>query len=530
MAVIGTLDWPNRDIVADNLGAAAADDLAAIFQRSDEELILPNGGSPGSISNPQDLASSAAGVRLWAAIRLAEIRDHRAVEPLIGYLMVPSWMVSVYGDRAVEALLKTGDPRAWESLLAIIENSPGFSENMVLTGRLLQTCKDPRALPALILAYHDLTGRQPENTLPPAECDPELYRAAIVSFGPAARPALLEAARRMASFAPEGSTTIADSADAQTLLAMVRGQPTAPDENEKLETLKTIREMSPDLDIVVANLDGMAMLSPLGWPPDTRAIEPFRALLAKLPPRPAEPIVWRGHTAAEAWYIYTPEGVMMSSGIPMHPQPQMTQANHSIAVARLLVTRMLLALGDAEAVGPALAADPGLQEEARSLPRLSQCTARLGPAAMPALEAALSDPSWSVRAEAAQVLVMMDDPNALAALRRTFDIQDTAYVRQFLDIFKNMDDHKAPVTTLLALAEEHKHRYVRQEAIRQLGKVKDPRVLPAFRRIAAGDVCRSVRTLAWDYIEQWTTDRRPDTLPAFWQNEIDPFSEGLTDE
>jgi hypothetical protein len=49
-----------------------------------------------------------------------------------------------------------------------------------------------------------------------------------------------------------------------------------------------------------------------------------------------------------------------------------------------------------------------------------------------------------------------------------------------------------------------------------LSKNRDPRVIPALRRAAAGDVCPSVRAAAWQALEDLTAEDRPQTVPPRW--------------
>jgi hypothetical protein len=54
---------------------------------------------------------------------------------------------------------------------------------------------------------------------------------------------------------------------------------------------------------------------------------------------------------------------------------------------------------------------------------------------------------------------------------------------------------------------------VRGAAAADLSENRDPRVIPALRRVAAGDICTSVRAAAWQALEDLTGEDRPATVP-----------------
>jgi HEAT repeat protein len=159
----------------------------------------------------------------------------------------------------------------------------------------------------------------------------------------------------------------------------------------------------------------------------------------------------------------------------------------------------------------------------------------MGKAAVEPLQKALSHPSQLVRVEAANLLFLTDGPEALAALRTTFSMQETGFVNGFVfgfgqDFSLRAKEAAKRTEPLLEILASHKDRAVRCAAAEDLSENRDPRVIPALRRAAAGDICPSVREGAWEAIEELTGEERPATVPPQWLNEENPLERLLGDE
>ena len=268
----------------------------------------------------------------------------------------------------------------------------------------------------------------------------------------------------------------------------------------------------------------LAAVNALGYLRDKRAIGPLRALLAeKAPPEEGE----EGDGTA----------------------PHTSDAGE----LRTVTLQALIRIGDPDAIVPALEEALG---EGRSA--WGHCVSsmgadwednlalipRMGPAAVEPLQKALSHPWEFVRAEAASLLFITDGPEALAALRTTFSIQETCYVHHLIYNFYNFCGEEGAKRTellpqvlsglrgevtakrtepLLEIFATHRDREVRRAAAEVLSKNRDPRVIPALRRAAAGDISPSVRAAAWQTLEDLTGEDRPATVSPPWLDAYNPL-------
>ena len=130
-----------------NLGAPALLDLMAAFRDKDLREYALSGlvkmGSPAVDALAAAMKDPDADVRWQAANALGDIKDTRAVEPLIEALQVKDlqW-------HAALSLGKIKDPRAVEPLIAALnDKDPEFREQVALS---LGDIKDPRAVAPLI--------------------------------------------------------------------------------------------------------------------------------------------------------------------------------------------------------------------------------------------------------------------------------------------------------------------------------------------------------------------------------------------
>jgi HEAT repeat protein len=116
------------------------------------------------------------------------------------------------------------------------------------------------------------------------------------------------------------------------------------------------------------------------------------------------------------------------------------------------------------------------------------------PSAVPAIILQLKDKQWHVRSQAALVLGKLKDPRAIQALISALGDEEKE-VRDFaVESILKMGRSATPA--LIRLLEEGS-AFLRADAAYLLGKISDPKALPALRK-AMKDKIHSVRDAAAD--------------------------------
>jgi HEAT repeat protein len=135
-----------------NLGAPALQDLMAAFRDKDLREYANSGlvkmGSPAVDALAAAMKDPDPDVRWNAANALGDIKDARAVEPLIEALQVKDLQF-----HAARSLGEIKDPRAVEPLIAALKNND--SEFREQAAQSLGLLKDPRAVEPLIAILKD---------------------------------------------------------------------------------------------------------------------------------------------------------------------------------------------------------------------------------------------------------------------------------------------------------------------------------------------------------------------------------------
>jgi HEAT repeat protein len=422
-----------------------------------------------------------------AACLLAKMGDKRALEPLI---QIAQHTLDYSSAEVIVSLGALGDPRAVPPLLGVLDGSVGrgplglpHAYEADLAASALAQLKDARAIPGLV----DACREWPDSTA---------VRAAVVSFGAQAVEPLLKSLRDefISVYGPiRALSEIGDRRAVEPLRAMLKGD--LPFGREEAAVALVKLGDSQAIEVAFNALRDpdtrLAAVNALGYLRDKRAIGPLRALLAEKAPREDE-----------------------KKGDETAPD---TSDRGELRKATL---RALISIGDPDAIVPAL--EEGIRNSLRTWCMSEEITwadmhphiPRMGAAALGPLQKALSHPSVSVRAEAASLLFLMDGPEALAALRTTFSMQQTGFVNNFP--IRGDEGVAKRTEPLLEILASHKDREVRRVAAEALSKNRDPRVIPALRRAAAGDICPSVRAAAWKALEDLTGEDRPETLPPRW--------------
>lgn len=436
--------------------------------------------------------------RQRAAYCLAKTGDKRAWGPLIEQLKKDEGCLDA--GEAIEAIKAMGGPRAVPALIDLLNRTATGEFRLFdtpnahwvdLAALALAEQKDVRAIPDLVLTCE----AWPDSTA---------VRAALVSFGPAAVEPLLKTLQDGQSV--EGPIRALAEIGDRRALEPLRGILKGDDPVSRLEGAAALVRLgdSQAIEAVLAALLGqetrLAGVKALGYLKDKRAIEPLREIFSKIPP-PKEGRAQVGFFGSE-------------------PDPNETPRNAVLAA--------LLRIGDPQAVEQALNAH-GYLQSTEAGQELFRIIAKMGPAAVPPLEKALSHPNLDFRASAAALLFLIDDPKVLAALRTTFSMQDIMFVRNFWPALWR-DEGWTRTEPLLEILASHKDLELRREAIRWLMMNRDPRVIPALRRAAASDICPSVREAAWEAIEELTGEERPATVPPQWLDEENPLERLLGDK
>jgi HEAT repeat protein len=412
--------------------------------------------------------------RQEAACQLARMGDKRALEPLME--MVKLWGKYVPYDVIVR-LGALGDPRAVPPLLGVLDSSATGD----LAASALAQLKDARAIPGLV----DFCREWPDSTA---------VRVALVSFGAQAVEPLLTQLRDggRAEGPIRALGEIGDRRAVEPLRAMLKGE----DPVGRVEAAVALVKLgdSQALEVAFEALRDpntrLEAVNALGNLRDKRAIGPLRAFLAEMAP-PEQGEEKGDETALDT----TGEGELRTATV---------QALISIGDPDAIVPAMELALGDGHG-----------QWGIDMRNTIEVLVPQMGVAAVGPLQKALSHPWECVRAEAASLLFLMDSPEGLAALRTTFSIQETSFVYRFVCSFRSEEGAKR-TEPLLEILASHMDREARCAAAEALSRNRDPRVIPALRRAAAGDICPSVRVAAWKALENLTGEDRPPTVPPRW--------------
>jgi HEAT repeat protein len=494
VALVAALGDPDEEVAAWAARAllrvkdpVAIDGLVAAVSHPSAEVRRWVGEALANFDGPKVADALAALLkqpenRNRAACLLAKMRDKRALEPLIEHLSKEAKWPDFGND--IEALAALGDPRAVPPLLGVLDNSIGpdplhgpHPYAVDLAASVLAQLKDARAIPGLVDACREL----PYSTA---------VRAAVVSLGAQAVEPLLKSLRD--ELIVEGPIRalgeIGDRRAVEPLRAMLKGE----DPVGRVEAAVALVKLGDSQALEVAfkalrdPASRLAAVNALGNLKDKRAIGPLRALLAeKGPPEDEE------------------------EGDETAPD---TSAEDNL---RRVTLEALISIGDPDAIVPALeeafGGDCGVKMRSSEELNLASIP-RMGKAAVGPLREALSRPSQLVQVEAARLLVLTNSPEALAALRTTFSIQETSFVYGFISSLGDEEAAKRPELLLEILA-SHMDREARCAAAEALSKNRDPRVIPALRRAAAGDVCPSVRAAAWEALEDLTGEDRPATVP-----------------
>lgn len=480
-ALVTALGEPDEDVAAWAARAlgrlnepSAADELAVAARRSSDQ------------------------VRLRALHALATLGGQRAADSLAAAVKDPGGRPGV-----AFALAELGDPRAVPPLLDLIEGPPssavwlrGHEEAPYDVDRAashLAQLRDARAIPALALA---------------CRCWPDsaAIRASLVSFGAAAVGPLLGALREEEG--PLGPIRALAELGDRRAVAPLRAILGDKDPLASMEAAVALARLgdSQAMDGALRALHHpdtrLATVKALGRLGDKRAIGPLRGLLA-----------W--DTSAE------------------EEEKGDDAAADTIGMGELrtAILQSLIHLGDLEAIVPALEEAVGDGPTVRGnavRPMLHvwedsiALIPRMGKPAVGPLRNALSHPWPGVRAGAACLLLLVDGPEARDALRTTFSIQDIAFTFVFLcGLYR--EKAAAETETLLEVIAWHKDRNARCWAAEALSKNRDPRVIPALRRVAAEDICPSVRAAAWEALEDLTGEDRPAGVPPQWMDAYNPL-------
>jgi HEAT repeat protein len=521
LAMMGPVGWPsiiaalkaeNRDV-----RIAAAMGLEVYF-RSPEPRVCRNARDPvlalvAALGDPDEQFADLA------ACALSQVKDPVVIDGLVAAVNHPSAdvrrnigeaLANFDGPKVADALAallkqpdtrdgaacllaKMGDPRVVPLLLDLLNNSPSGAPNFSLFGgrdnqsidlaaSTLAQLKDARAIPGLV----DACRQWPDSTA---------VRAALVSFGAQAVEPLLKSLRD--EFGMVGAPIrvlgeIGDRRAVEPLRAILKGD----DPVGRAEAAVALVKLGDSQALEVAfealrdPATRLAAVKALGYLRDKRAIGPLRALLAEKALPEDEEGGDESAPGTSSWdVIYT------------------------------VTLEALLSIGDPDAIMPALEEAYGGAHGVWLIVGTSEANLALiplmGKAAVRPLQEALSHPSQLARAKAASLLFLTDGPEALAALRTTFSTQEMSFLHGFISSLRGEEPAKQ-TEPLLEILASHKDREVRRAAAEWLSKNCDPRVIPALRRAAAGDICPSVRAAAWQALEDLTGEDRPATVPRRW--------------
>lgn len=469
--LVATVNHPSADVrrcvaeaLANFAGPKVADALAALLKQPEN--------------------------RERAACLLAKMGDKRALEPLIE-------MVKLSGNDApydvIVRLGALGDRRAVLPLLDVLRISMtdgslhlfGRSNTAVyiFAASSLAQLKDARVVPGLV----DACRKWPESSE---------VRKALASCGAAAVEPLLTTLHDGGKV--EGSiralAEIGDRRAVEPLRAMLKSE----DPVGRVEAAVALVKLgdSRAFEVVLGALrdpvTGPTAVEALGDLKDRRAIGPLRVFLAEKAIPEEEEV--DGQPLAD-----TDDGDWW----------------------RVHILEALIRIGDPEAIAPALESTfrdaPCVSTNAIELTRGPSpwFIPPMGAVAVGPLRKALCHSKNHIRFQAAMLLFHTDGPDALAAFCTTFSMQEMPFVDSFTWLLQDQDSAKRtkPLLEILAL---HKDRKVRRAAAEALSENRDPRVIPALRRAAAGDICPSVRAAAWQALEDLIGEDRPATVPRRW--------------
>jgi HEAT repeat protein len=458
------------------------------------------------------------GLRTKAACRLAALGDGRAAGPLLEALdSLDERRDTIARDGVARALARLHDARTARALMRLAANK-GFGGNYSYSMESGEWFDQMQGDDSVGIVAGALVAIGPPAIEPLLQTfdEPVLHDFAIDCLGrigdARAVPALLEVLRGTA----EMVFARAPAADA---LARIRDERVVPallealesgDDDLRRQVLVALgrtgdaRTLAPLLDALQDDDRAKYAAAGLGLLGDARAIAPLRAKFRRL----------------EA----TPEDAPDEAGF-------WTMGGDSILEAVLLA---LLRLKDVEAVPLALerwdrseydimtsdqVTDKEEEAEYFYLPdNAHELVVAIGPAAVPALTAAMDDPRK--RAAAVGALLDMDCPEAVDALRKIFNDEDADPWRERLSLrtgFVWAGRHDTvPTATLVAALADHKDRYVRVEAAELLRERADTRAVDAIRRAMREDPCLSVRRSAAVSLWRLTGEPLPPEFPRRW--------------